>query len=195
MKGKRIIAYLIDVIAIGILCSFIEMLPFFEADRKASEEYTEYTMNALLGSGSADLDEDEINQKTYEFQKDSIRVSVLNLGITVIYFSIGGFLLKGQTLGKKAMKIKIVANNDGEEIKPGLYFIREILKTGVIFDFISLLILMVCTQSIFMSTSTIISYASDIVLLVIIGTMIFRDDERGLHDVICKTKVISTEQK
>lgn len=195
MKLKRIGAYFIDVFIIAIISSFISLIPIFGENAKKNEEFSNYVLNEILGTGSGEINEEEIKDKTYEYEKDTIMSSILSLGVTVAYFGVYGYFFKGQTLGKKVLKIQIVPNNDGEELNPGLFMLREIIKNNSIFELANLIVLSVCSKSLYFSLNGIISTAGDIVLLLIIGTMIFRDDERGLHDVICKTKVIDLKEE
>lgn len=193
MKGKRIVAYIIDVFIIAMITSVFSMLPVFKEARDASEDYASFALDTISSAGSGEVNEEEIRDKGYENEKKMITVTILEFGVTIAYFGILGFALKGETPGKKIMKIKIVHNEDGKDINPGMYMLREVIKTNSLFTLITLIALSVCSQSIYLNVNSIMSYAENVVLLLIIGTMIFRDDERGLHDVICKTKVISTD--
>lgn len=195
MKLKRIGAYFIDIFVIAIISSLISLIPIFGENEKKNEEFSNYVFDEILGAGSGEINEEEIKDKTYEYEKDTIMSSILSLGVTVAYFGIFGYFYKGQTVGKKVLKIQIVPNNDGEELNPGLFMLREIIKNNSIFELADLIILSVCSKSLYFSLNSILSTAGDIVLLLIIGTMIFRDDERGLHDVICKTKVIDLKEE
>ncbi len=97
---------------------------------------------------------------------DFFRLGVVVIILFTLYYVGVPAYFKGQTLGKKIFKLKIV-NEDDSEIEIKTLFFREIIAKAFI-DYLSL-------------GFTII--ASFIIMLL-------RDDKKSLSDVIAKTKVI-----
>ena len=198
MKIKRAIAYMLDFILVYFATSFLFMLPCFEKDlvniTEFNEEYMAIVDEQINNTGSADVDEDLLYHLQYEMYDVSSNLLIVRLGVLFVYFGVIQYVCKGQTIGKKIMKIKIVANQ-GDTIKPGLFIIREILVTNIIPEIISLVALLVASEKVWIDISVITTYMSYITMFALIGVMIFRTDERGLHDVIANTKVISTKEK
>ncbi|MES9938786.1 MAG: RDD family protein, partial [Sedimenticola sp.] len=74
----------------------------------------------------------------------------------------------GQTLGKRAMKLKIVANNGAKAPFSRLLFLR----------YLPLLALL------------LIPYAGPLILIALVIS-IFREDRRGIHDRLSGTSVVA----
>jgi len=97
----------------------------------------------------------------------------------------------GNTIGKRLMRIKVVSENE-DELNPSLYILREVLLLGIIFKILGIAVtLLIKDISTWYSVYNMISNLSMLVSFMIYGFIIFRDDGRGLHDLIGKTKVVS----
>lgn len=196
MKLKRIFAYIIDIVIVSFISTLVFMLPIFKSSYKEynnmNTEYLEMAQE-IATSGSSDIDENKLLDLQYSMYKTSSTLLIIRLGVIFLYFGIIGFLFKGQTLGKKILGLRIVSVDDGS-INPGLFILREVLVINFIPELISLLILVTCSKGVWLDVVNYSSYASYITTFLLVGFMIFRDDERGLHDIICKTKVIDTKK-
>ena len=195
MKIKRIFAYLFDILFVSVLSSLIFMLPFFKEDLKTYNNYLDDYSEKIMESGSADLTNDELNDLQYNVSKASSSLIIIRYGLLFLYFGVFAFIMNGKTFGKMIFKLQIVPIDGNKNLNPGLFILRQLLVTGFIFEVISLLLLMLTSKSLYMSTSIYVSYASVLVYFLLLGFIIFRDDERGLRDVLCKTKVISTKKE
>lgn len=193
MKIKRIVAYIIDIVIVSILASLLIQIPAFKFDSKAYTEKYTTLINETLNSGSGDTDKENIINNSYELQKITLPLTILNTSLTFIYFGIIAYCLKGETLGKKIMKIKIVPNI-GHELKPGLFILREILITNLIPKIATIIVTMTTSGSKWYTISNIIDNISFFLIIIIAGLIIFREDERGVHDLISQTKVIDMKK-
>ena len=70
--------------------------------------------------------------------------------------------------------------------------LRQIIVTNLIPKIFSILSVIFFSGETWYTLNNLIGYLNYVVYLLIIGFMIFREDERGLHDIIGNTKVIST---
>lgn len=196
MKLKRIFAYLIDIVIVSFISTLLFMLPCFKSSyTQYSNMNTEYLELAqeIATSGSSDIDENKLLDLQYNMYKTSSTLLIIRLGVIFLYFGVVGFLLKGQTLGKKILGLRIVSVNE-ENINPGLFMLREVLVINFVPELISLLVLITCSKGLWLEVVNYSNYASYITTFLLVGFMIFRDDERGMHDIICKTKVIDVKK-
>lgn len=197
MKIKRVFAYIIDIVIVSFISTLIFMLPFFKSSyynyNQINNDYSKLIEEITL-SGSADVDENKLVDIQYNLNKSSSTLLIIRLGVIVLYFGAFGFLSKGQTIGKKIVGLQIVNIDQSKNIHPGLFMLREVLVVNFIPDLISLLVLVTCNKNIWFKVSVYTNYVALLMTFLIVGFMIFRDDERGLHDVICKTKVIDTKK-
>ena len=193
MKVKRIIAYLIDMFIISLLANIIFSLAFPNNFEKYNEKADEY-VERILSFGSADIAEDELMDMNYTLSKLQAPNLIIKLGLTILYFGILSFMWNGKTLGKKILKIRVVPIK-GKKLNPPLYLLRGILITNSLFNLIDIINTSVFKGEMWNGFASMISYGKMIMSVMIIGVMIFRDDERGLHDLICRTKVIEEKPK
>ena len=193
MKIKRIFAYLLDIFFVSLISSLIVMIPIFNYNAPAIQEKTNEMYDSLLNTGSSDPDEDILIEKLYDLEKESSSLTVVTAFVTFIYFGVIGFINNGQTLGKMITKLRVVPVKDNK-LNPGLYIIRTLLITSIIPQIINIASLSLLNANTWYNLTGIVSQVQEFFFLIILGFMIFRDDERGLHDIICQTKVIEAKK-
>ncbi len=194
MKLKRIFAYIFDILLVSFISSFIFSIFAKPEDLDNYEELYNESMEVMLNTGSGEVNEEELMDLTYRMQTATKTSQIINVGLLIVYFGVSAYLMKGQTLGKKIFKLKVVSAND-KELNPALFMLRAVLVTNFIPNLIALLALILCSKNMWYQINNVTSYLSSIILFIMVGFMIFREDERGLHDIICQTKVISTKEE
>lgn len=219
---KRIAAYIIDIILVGILVFILSNTKVinFQID-KYNKTYTEYSklydkQNKLKTKyeklkddkkaskekiSSAKLKYNEalkIYEKsskkyTYKLAKYSVFSTSISIGLTLIYFGVIQYLLKGQTLGKKLLKIKVVKNKEGR-----LNIFNFLLRSFILNSLWAKLILVISVNFLTVNSYYTLNYYVTNVLyiveLVILVMVFMNKDARGLHDVIASTKVVSIKE-
>lgn len=194
MKLKRLGAYIIDILLVSIIASLIFTLPIFNKDMELNREASNEFVELLTNNGSGVIDQARLNHISYKLNYSSRITNVVEIALTILYFGIIQFALGGVTLGKKLMKIKIKPDKD-KELSPGFMFLRSIILYNIIFKLISTIGFIACKETMALKINTYTNYLILLMDIIIIGTIIFRDDERGLHDLICKTTVVDTKKE
>ncbi len=185
---KRLGAFVIDSVILSIVFAIITM--GFKLDTKDINEEVNNTLEQYE-SGEITMDEylDKTLELNYELQKSSLVVNSLNLVLYVGYFIVFGYLNKGQTIGKKICKIKVVNNKDD---KLGIcnMIIRSLFIYGIFTLLYSVIFVNVLNKEMFGYSYVIVSYLEVIFMAVTFFMVLYKKDGRGLHDIIANTNVI-----
>lgn len=160
---------------------------YYEDEKITADEYD---------SISSDIDKEyteTAQDYNYELQKLGIYNSIVTLSTTLVYFGVIAYLFKGQTLGKKLLNIQIVSAND-KKLTIFNYLLRSLIVNNVLLNGINLIFLGFTSKETFLKCDNIISLLISLIEATIIYLVIVREDHRGLHDLICNTKVIDTKK-
>lgn len=184
---KRALAYIIDFIILGIFVSIT--LLFTNVDTSSVESEMSNLAEMLLSKN--------INISTYIknygklFYKYDIIQFITNLlnflYIIILYILVPGFT-KGQTIGKKIMKIRVVNDDDT------CVSIINLINRAILVDFLGyLLITLIIINFISGFPYFIIATILGILqfsLVIISGFMIlYNKKQKGIHDILTKTKI------
>ena len=195
---KRIIAFLIDIIIINIVTTPLINIkatnPYIDDYNKYYTEYTELIEAANNGDIDTNSDEykDQVIDLNYKVSSYGVVSRSISVVASIIYFVIIQYFLKGQTIGKKILKLRVVSNKD-KELNIGHYFVRSLILNNIIFSIILITGIYIFNETAYYNLSMVVSYLQLLVMSVIILMVVLRRDNRGLHDFVAGTKVISTE--
>ena len=201
MKIKRIAAYIIDTLIVTFISSIIFSMPIFiDYQEQYEDVYEDFIkeLEYIKDIGSAEYDEERLLDLEYDMINSQKPRQIIDVGLLIIYFGVFAYISDGQTLGKKIFKIKVVGVKN--KIQPHLFMLRSIILTNFIPNLVSIIVgegdltnaRMNYIKNKGLDASLYINY---FITFIIIGFMIFRDDERGLHDILCDTEVIDLKQK
>lgn len=185
---KRLLAFLIDSVVLSIIFSIIT-IGYVSNNNSIEDKLTGYQDKIESGELSEEEVVNEYYNLFYNIQKDSRKDNTVNFVLYIGYFIIFGYLNKGQTIGKKLVKIKVV-NNNGDT--PSIYnmIFRNVFIYGLFTMLFSILFIDIINFKIFMSVYFILSYIECIIVVISFFMVLYKKDGRGLHDIIAKTKVI-----
>jgi uncharacterized RDD family membrane protein YckC len=206
ITGKRVSAYLIDIIIIYLivaLFSSIEILnPSAKKYEKAQKEYTnlysEYMLAVQNGSSGLEETERQLTNINYDLSKYGASIIIVGLAASILYFVVFEYYNKGQTIGKKILKIKVLTNDNK---RPSFKKIasRSIIKynlltgSSIIVGVIVLLLLGFTSKSFYIKYAIIIQSFDMAFAGATLLFMMFRKDGKGLHDIISGTQVCKVE--
>ena len=192
---KRILAYILDVIIITIISEFITMIvPQSETYQAKSEEYIQLLKDYSQQKISKDEYLEQVNESLYILNKESVSVTIITIALSIGYFAISAYYMKGQTVGKKLMHIKIVSDDERE---PSLkqYLIRSLFMNSILSNILGVIALLALQKTLYLKVNDVIVYFFISFSIVDVSMILFRKDRRGLHDLIAKTSVINTNEK
>ena len=167
--------------------SFIN--PKYDQYIEVSDKYNE----VLEEYYDKEITVEEFTERTqdlsYSLNKNGYVYIIGDVVIAFLYFGVFAYFTNGQTLGKKLMKLKIVSNKEGKELKIYNYFIRLFILNGVILRIITFIAIWF-NKGTYYSIYNFGSNFSTLLELVIFLMILFNQEGRGLHDILAGTKVI-----
>ena len=193
---KRVMAYIIDVLIFSIVLTPIinwsVINPYVDEYTENYSEYTELVEQANAGEIDTETDEykDKIVDLNYNINKYKVISSSISVVGFLLYFAVLQWALKGQTIGKKIMKIRVVANNEDKKLNVGNYILRSLILNNIIFSIILIIGVYIFKALGYYTLSMVVSYLQLLVMSLIMLMVVLRKDYRGLHDFVAGTKVI-----
>lgn len=195
---KRVVAYAIDILLITLVVSMFSSVkllnPRIDNYNKEYKEYVTLTEKYQDKKITKKKYEIQYNKIYYKLQQNSVYYNIIYLVMIILYFGLFQYFTKGQTIGKKLMKIKVVSKDDKKELNIFNYILRSLLLYSTIYYVLLTIGVFIFNAGIYSHYATGIYYANMVLELIIIYLVFTRSDMRGLHDIVANTKVISTEE-
>ena len=134
-----------------------------------------------------------LNKKYYYYlSKYSLVYNIIIFVCLCLYFICFNVITDGQTLGKRLFNLKIVNINDGK-VSLMSYIIRCILLYNPIYYIVMLVGPLFLKVNSFYNYALVFSNIKNYFIMLIFAFVMFRKDNRGLHDLAAKTKVIDVK--
>lgn len=183
---KRLGAYLFDFFIVVLIISVITM--GFKRDTKIFNRMEYLLTDVSNGKISIEEYTDELFELNYGYQKSMLPNSIVSVIVNIGYFIIFAYLNKGQTIGKKIFGIRVV---NKEDKKPSLLNMigRSIPLYGILTGIINIFGVLMLSIKGFNYTSTFVNYGYYFFVIVCFFMVMYKKDNRGLHDIIGSTYV------
>jgi uncharacterized RDD family membrane protein YckC len=178
---------------------YYQFLYYIPLNEELNDEQIESVRNTINNSYK-----EAIYEYNYYVSKYSIKVNIIGIVLSILYFGVFEWYKKGKTIGKMVMRVKTVPNNpDTKNIPLYKYLIKAILVSGVLFTTANIIITLIShgtnegpfglewyNQAYAHVYNVQYIYNTLFMLLIFI-----RRDERSIHDVLLGIKVILHDKK
>ena len=182
---KRIVAYLIDIFIVTLIAGAISSIrilnPYYSDYEKTLTRYNELVEKT-------DVDKNEVININHDIYKYRTYQTIISVSSLILYFGVFQYSTKGQTIGKRLLKLRIVSNNK-KKLNIGNYILRIIILNNIIFTILAFLGVYVLDNNVFYYATLIIGGIQSIILSINILMIVLRRDRRGLHDILSNTTV------
>lgn len=132
----------------------------------------------------------KINNINYKISKANVYQSVISFVVYILYLGVAQWLMKGQTLGKKLFKLKVVNKNDIDKKVPlWNYLLRAVFVSELLLIGTDLILVMVLDLNPYLTANYWISNLRYIYEMAFLIVLIIRDDQRSVHDLLLNTRV------
>lgn len=188
---KRVIAFIIDLLIVTILSGLLTiMLTNSDKYNEDNQKLLEITEKIIQENVNQEEYMQEFNELNYNLTKDSLEVTIITVAVTIVYYSIMCYFCHGITLGKYILKIKITSAND-KPLNIFNYFLRSLLVNNILSNVVTIILINTLSKESYINISGRVGNVFTILMIVSFIMMMYRDDGRGLHDLIGNTKVIN----
>lgn len=132
-----------------------------------------------------------MNKKVIEINKTKYMDVIISLVVYVLYFGVLQYFMKGQTPFKRLFRIKVVdASDDKRRVSLISFIVRGILITEAIVSLTDLVLLFKLPSDAYINVNYWITQIKYIYEMAFLVTMVIRDDNRSIHDLILNTRVL-----
>ena len=128
----------------------------------------------------------------YYMNKYSIVYNIIYIACLLLYFVLFNIITDGETLGKKIMKLKITSIDD-TKVSILKYLIRAIILYNPLFYLSMIIGTLLLNINSFYNYALIMSNVKNYLFIIVIATAIIKNDNRGLHEMLSKTKVVKSK--
>ena len=205
---KRVIAYIIDIFLVLFISSVFSNIaiinPYLDEYTSISEEYLNLFNNSVPGETEnieevmniTSILENEtlLENMTYKTSYYGVYLNIICIVISLLYFVVFQYFNDGKTIGKAIFGIKVVTN-DMKKPKITNFLIRSVIIDRIAIDICSVLLISFASEAVFKEYSYLIDVLAYGIVLASFLLMIFREDARGLHDLLADTVVINSNWK
>ena len=128
----------------------------------------------------------------YKTNTYSISTNIFTIIISILYFGLYEYIMKGKTIGKLIFRLKTVDNKDiNNKIPLYKYLIKGVLVSGALFVFLNLLnVLIVKDLDNYYHIYSVLYNAQYIYNVLFLLLIFMRKDERSVHDVLLGMRVM-----
>lgn len=192
--GKRILAYLIDVVIVlfasSMLSSISYLNPQLETYNKYYDEYSEKTKDYLDKKTADDEYLQITNDYSYKLERNSVYSSIISVVTILLYFGVFQKYNNGQTLGKKLLNIRVKGN-----LNVFKYLLRTVIIYNVFINVAKIILIVALDQNQYLIANKYLYALALVVEVTTIVMIMLRKDHKGLHDLIVGSEVIEENKK
>lgn len=185
---RRMSAYVVDLLIISMIVSIITAGMSTTKQEEILEKQEEIIHKYEKSEITIIEYNKEIGLLSYDLQKANIVPSIITLTLSIAYFIVFQFLNKGQTIGKKFLRIKVQEKGKDPSLKS--IIIRTIIVNGILGTLIAIILVYILNRNSFYNIYSIVSSVESIFVIVSALFILYRKDKLGLHDIIAHTEVI-----
>lgn len=246
-KLKRISAYILDNLLIGLICILLSFIPFINPKLNETKDlynqtydittkqasfllnidnylkddvldkdeydrlkidYKEYNVIKDLKENTEYKDKeiqkikDKINEESldktndlaYQIKKNDLIRNILEIILSLLYFGVLQYFMKGKTLFKMSLKLKVIDNNK-KDVSLVKMLLRSLLANEIIFQIVNVIGLIFLEKNNYIYFYSMLRNIQYLFECLMITSIILREDNAGLHDLILNTKVNLENEK
>ena len=187
---KRFLAFGVDYLLVSLIVGIVTMGISTTKVDSLNKQLIELENKAMSGEMTM---EEFANQSTsimYDLEKASLPSDIVTVVIFIGYFIVFQYLNKGQTLGKKLFKIKIVEGKKKESPRLITVITRSMLIDMILMRLVIIVFAIALDSYGFVMIYGLFSMLYMMFIFACVFMMLFRKDKMSLHDIITHSNVV-----
>lgn len=189
----RFLAYIIDIIIVTMLSTLVlTVVPENKNYETYLNEYQKIQAEFLDGT----LEPEEYVNKSvdivYDIDYSNVIPMIIEITILILYYIVFQFYNKGQTIGKKLLKIRIVSEDLGE-VSMNQYIVRSLIVPSIASKMLIVAMVLFMSRRYYYYGSFTMQGIQMALIIISVFMIMYSESGRGLHDRLAKTKVIMVD--
>lgn len=194
MFKKRLLAYLIDIIILSLILTFVGLfIPSNSNLVNLNNELMSVNNNFMNQEIDAITFINQYSNIGYSIARELFLSNLISVAVGIIYFIVYPLYNGGQSIGKKIIGLKIVSVDDSD-VSSNSLLIRYLLMESIGTTIISMCLIFVIKDFYYILCDSILSFLQFLVVIISVFMVIYRRDKRSLPDLIAGTKVIEVKK-
>lgn len=188
---KRLCAYIFDYLIIVVLVSLISA-PFTDVQKteKLQNESNEIITKYQAGEISVNEYMESASSVYYNLNRSTGIMTFVTIIVSILYYVVFQLYSKGQTIGKKLMKIKVIS--DKGDLTMNQMIFRSLISNMILLHIINLGLITFIGKGLYIGMFVSISMIQYIIMFISI-IMATTKDGRTIHDRIAHTRVVNVK--
>lgn len=189
----RFLAYVLDFVIVTMISTLV--LNIVPQDKNYKVYLDEYQKIQAEFMAQDITSEEYVNKSVdviYDLDYSNVLPMIIEVVILILYYIVFQFYNKGQTLGKKLLKIRVVSSNYEDASMNQLIFRAFVIPAIISKMVIIALVLFMGRDTYYYGSFTVQGIQAGLLIISIFMVMYSRSG-RGVHDCLAKTTVIMTE--
>lgn len=186
---ERLSSYFLDTLIVSVIFSII-CLGFGNQTSESEKAMEELQKQFMENSITQEEYIDRYQDLLYDYQKENVIQTGISVALTIAYYVVFQYMNKGQTIGKKALNIRVVDKNTKKPIS----ILKGLLRSSIIMSILSgtlgIIFLYIMNKNYYFISYYIILFIELTFVLVTTMLVLYKKDGRGLHDLMTNTMVI-----
>lgn len=181
---KRFLAYLIDMLIVFVFVFFINMMLPNEYDNKISN------LNQQLNENKVDTETYFISYKhlLHEHDKQDLILNISTTILLISFFVLVPYYFKGQTIGQKILKIKLVPNDDDKFMLDDLIG-RSVINNGLGYMIFMFIILYITSDNVYFILINLLAFLQFIVVIISAFMVSYSYEHLSIADKFTNTRI------
>lgn len=188
----RLIAFIIDMMIVYFVTTLISY-PFIASKTENLEKISSQTSEIVEQFGAGEITMNSYISETAGLSFESAKIQgitiLISIFVSIIYFVIVQYNNKGQTFGKKLMKIRI--NSLDGNLSMNQLVVRSLLINSILLNMVQVAAISFINDSmVYFYVDLFFESIQYLFVFISIILIMFSKERKGLHDLIANTEVI-----